>query len=101
MILNWVRIRSYLVFSSTGPGSKELYRKNAEPEQLPSPSNKNSFSLSPGAELVQKEGIQSKRRDPGENKKRKHSGSGSGLKTIFFITDSEKYSILHIKITLT
>ena len=69
-------IRRFLVFSSTGPGSKELYRKNAEPEQLPTPTKK-SFSLSPGAEPVLKEGIRSK------EKKRKHSGSGSGLKTIF------------------
>ena len=52
-------IRRFLVFSSTGPGSKELYRKNAEPEQLPTPTKK-SFSLSPGAEPVLKEGIRSK-----------------------------------------
>ena len=62
IILNWVRIRRFLVFSSTGPGSKELYRKNAEPEQLPTPTKK-SFSLSPGAEPVLKEGIRSKRKN--------------------------------------
>ena len=69
-------IRRFLVFSSTGPGSKELYRKNAEPEQLKHRQKKIFFSLAGRR-------ASSKRRDPVERKKRKHSGSGSGLKTIF------------------
>ena len=71
----------------------ELYRKNAEPEQLPTPT-KIFFSLAG-------RGASSKRRDPVENINENSQVPDPDLTRFFSSQDSEKHSILHNEITLT